>query len=99
MSLMKRGDALQPGRVINAVSFQFSQDNGNNWHDFEGGRWFKTGQLSIDPVSLERLIEFETPMNGNAFRAVFNHDDGHITGTSTNGRFDFWVTSNPEFKP
>ena len=38
-------------------------------------------------------------MNGNAFRAVMNHQDKHVVGSSTNGRFDFWVLPNPDFKP
>ena len=96
---MRRGDTLQNWRYINDVQFQFSQDGGKTFHDFEGGKWFKTGQLPNDPFSLERVIEFETPMTGNAFRILLTHADNHVVGKGTHGRFDFWVLPNPEFKP
>ena len=98
-TLMKRGDTLQNWRYINDVQFQFSHDSGKTWFDFEGGKFFKTGQLPNDPFSLERVIEFETPMTGNAFRVLLTHADKHVMGKGTHGRFDFWVLPNLEFNP
>jgi hypothetical protein len=99
LTLMRRGDTLQNWRYINDIQFQFSHDNGKTFHDFQGGKYFKTGQLPNDPFSLERVIEFETPMTGNAFRILLTHADKHVVGKGTHGRFDFWVLPNPEFKP
>ena len=72
MTLMKRGDGYDPARTINAVQFQFSQDDGKTWHDHEGGKWFNTGALPTDNRDVQRKIEIDPPMNGNAFRVVID---------------------------
>jgi hypothetical protein len=33
-------------------------------------------------------------MNGNAFRVMLEHANGHATGKGTAGKFDFWATKN-----
>jgi hypothetical protein len=38
-------------------------------------------------------------MNGNAFRVMLEHANGHATGAGTAGKFDFWVVKNPNFTP
>ena len=79
MTLMKRGDGYDPARTINAVQFQFSQDNGQTWHDHEDGKWFKTGALTTDDKNVTRKFDVEPPMHGNAFRVVL--DAAHVTGS------------------
>lgn len=79
MSLMKRGDGYDPQRTINAVQFQFSQDNGQTWHDHEDGKWFPTGALTTDTKDIVRKFKIDPPMNGNAFRVVL--DAAHVTGS------------------
>jgi hypothetical protein len=38
-------------------------------------------------------------MNGNAFRVMLEHENGHATGSGTAGKFDFWVVKNADYKP
>lgn len=79
MTLMKRGDGYDTTRTINAVQFQFSQDNGQTWHDHEDGMWFKTGALTSDDSTVARKFDIEPPMHGNAFRVII--DAAHKTGS------------------
>lgn len=48
MTLMKRGDNAARNRLINAVQFQFSYDDGKNWHTHNKGKWYSTGQAAGD---------------------------------------------------
>jgi hypothetical protein len=96
---LKKHDGAGSDAFIKAVSFQISTDKGKTWHDHEGGKWFKTNMTGDDDEDLERRIEIDPPMNGNAFRVVLNHEDGHAKGGYTAGRFDLWVTPNPNFEP
>ena len=94
---MKRGDGRYTERTINAVQFQFSQDNGQTWHDHEDGKWFKTGALTTDDINVARKFDVEPPMHGNAFRVVI--DAAHLTGENVQGRFDLWVVKDEDYKP
>lgn len=96
MTLMKRGDNAVRDRLITAVQFQFSQDNGKTWHDHKGGKWFKTGQQRNDNNKVERQIVIDPPMHGNAFRVIL--DASHKIGPNYQGRFDLWVTKDEDFK-
>ena len=96
MTLMKRGDNAARDRLITAVQFQFSQDNGKSWHDHAGGKWFKTGQNRNDNAQVERQITITPPMHGNAFRVIL--DASHKVGPCYHGRFDLWVTKDEDYK-
>ena len=96
---LKKHDGAGSDAMIAAVSFQFSTDKGKTWHDHEGGRWYKTNATADDDEDLERRFEIDPPMNGNAFRVVIDHEKGHAKGPYTAGRFDLWVTPNPNFEP
>lgn len=96
MTLMKRGDNGSRDRLINAVQFQFSQDNGKTWHDHAGGKWFKTGQQRADNYLTKRKFAIDPPMHGNAFRVIL--DAAHKVGQNYQGRFDLWVTKDEDYK-
>lgn len=69
---MKRGDSCCYDRVIDAVKFQYSYDNGQTWYDHENGKWFPTGQALTDNQYVVRKIDISPPMHGNAFRVVID---------------------------
>jgi hypothetical protein len=43
MTLMKRGDGYALDRIISAVKFQFSYDDGKHWYTHNNGKWYATG--------------------------------------------------------
>jgi len=97
MTLKKNAHGYQITTTnIYAVQFQFSTDNGNTWEDHEDGKWFPTTMIPTDGKNKERKFAINPPMNGNAFRVKLDHQDGHIVGPSTNGRFDLWAIKNEE---
>jgi hypothetical protein len=55
--------------------------------------------MAADNKNVERKIDIEPAMNGNAFRVMLEHDNGHATGKGTAGKFDFWAVPNPTYKP
>ena len=92
MILKKRGDDADGdylARVITAVQFQVSTDYGTTWTDFNNGEWVSTGSTSDDDGDVERTIEIDPPLTGNAFRVLMDTD--HIEGEGMNGRFEFMV--------
>jgi len=92
MILKKRGDDADGdylARVITAVQFQVSTDYGTTWTDYNNGEWVSTGQTAEDVGTVERTIEIDPPLTGNAFRVVLDTD--HVSGSELSGRFEFMV--------
>jgi translation elongation factor P/translation initiation factor 5A len=48
MTIMKRGDDCCKERVIKAVKFQFSYDDGQTWNTHNKGKWYETGMIAAD---------------------------------------------------
>lgn len=94
-----RGDQKDPERAINAVQFEYSNDNGKTWYSHNNGKWYDTGAKVSDGVNTERTVTIDPPMTGNAFKILVDHHHNHITGRSTVARFDFLVINSPDYKP
>ena len=91
MTLMKRGDGYKDtkNRYITGVSFQSSTDDGQTWSNYLGGKVFPTGATKQDDANVQRKIELNPPMVGNAFRVLINPKDK--VGYAIQGRFDINV--------
>ena len=94
-----RGDVKDPERAINAVQFEYSNDNGKTWFSHNNGKWYNTSASFSDGVNTERTVTIDPPMTGNAFKILVDHHNNHITGRSTVARFDFLVDISPDYKP
>jgi hypothetical protein len=81
---------------VKAVKFQFSYDEGKNWHSHNDGKWYETGANPTDSVKVQHQFDIDPPMHGNAFRVLL--DKEHTANVPT-GRFDLWAVKTPDFKP